>query len=56
MKYGVFFTAATILLFSACGCRGDLYLPREGDKARFDMIQTGLEFDIAREPTTQTDD
>ncbi|RQK03872.1 prokaryotic lipo-attachment site family protein [Neisseria meningitidis] len=35
MKYGVFFAAATALLLSACGYKGDLYLPKEGDKARF---------------------
>ncbi|MDO5059669.1 MAG: lipoprotein [Neisseria sp.] len=33
-------TAAALL--SACGYKGDLYLPREGDKARFGVIQTGL--------------
>ena len=42
MKYGVFFAAATALLLSACGYKGDLYLPKEGDKARFGVIQTGL--------------
>lgn len=43
MKYGVFFAAATALLLSACGYKGDLYLPKEGDKARFGVIQTGLQ-------------
>ncbi|WP_274585305.1 lipoprotein [Neisseria leonii] len=33
---------AAALLLSACGYKGDLYLPREGDKARFGVIQTGL--------------
>nr|WP_306807999.1 lipoprotein [Neisseria meningitidis] len=42
MKYGVFFAAATALLLSACGYKGDLYLPKEGDKARFGVIQTGF--------------
>ena len=42
MKYGVFFAATTALLLSACGYKGDLYLPKEGDKARFGVIQTGL--------------
>lgn len=40
MKYGVFFAAATALLLSACGYKGDLYLPKEGDTARFGAIQT----------------
>ena len=48
MKYGVFFAAATALLLSACGYKGDLYLPKEGDKARFGVIQTGLKFDTAK--------
>ncbi|HFC8465064.1 TPA: lipoprotein [Neisseria subflava] len=56
MKYGVFFAAATALLLSACGYKGDLYLPKEGDKARFGVIQTGLKFDTAKELTTQTND
>lgn len=43
MKYGVFFAAATALLLSACSYKGDLYLPKEGDKARFGVIQTGLQ-------------
>ncbi|EMU0659493.1 TPA: lipoprotein [Neisseria gonorrhoeae] len=42
MKYGVFFAAATALLLSACGYKGGLYLPKEGDTARFGVIQTGL--------------
>lgn len=33
---------AAVLLLSACGFKGDLYLPREDDKARFGVIQTGL--------------
>ncbi|ENX2056869.1 lipoprotein [Neisseria gonorrhoeae] len=41
MKYGVFFAAATALLLSACGYKGGLYLPKEGDTARFGAIQTG---------------
>lgn len=31
------------VLLSACGYKGDLYLPKEGDKARFGVIQTGLQ-------------
>lgn len=38
MKYGVFFAAATALLLSACGYKGGLYLPKEGDTARFGVI------------------
>ncbi|HFC3212763.1 TPA: lipoprotein [Neisseria gonorrhoeae] len=43
MKYGVFFATATALLLSACGYKGGLYLPKEGDTARFGVIQTGLQ-------------
>lgn len=56
MKYGVFFAAATALLLSACGYKGDLYLPKEGDKARFGVIQTGLKVHFSKEPTNQTND
>lgn len=27
---------------TACGYKGDLYLPKEGDKTQFGVIQTGL--------------
>lgn len=30
-------------LLAACGYKGDLYLPRENDKARFGVIQTGID-------------
>jgi predicted small lipoprotein YifL len=45
---------ATALLFTltACGYKGDLYLPREGDKAKFGPLQTGLPLP-ARQPITQ---
>ena len=33
---------AAALLLSACGYKGDLYLPREGDKNKFGPVQTGL--------------
>ena len=58
MKYGVFFAAATALLLSACGYKGDLYLylPKEGDKARFGVVQTGLKIHSSKEPTNQTND
>lgn len=32
------------LLLAACGYKGDLYLPKEGDQARFGPVQTGLQF------------
>lgn len=35
MKYGVFFAAATALLLSACGYKGDLYLPKEVRQGAF---------------------
>lgn len=37
---------------SACGFKGDLYLPKEGDKARFGVIQTGLGLQPTAAPTT----
>ncbi|EFM03632.1 hypothetical protein HMPREF0602_1882 [Neisseria meningitidis ATCC 13091] len=54
MKYGVFFAAATALLLSACGYKGDLYLPKEGDKARFGVIQTGLQLQSKPQSAPQT--
>lgn len=42
-----------IVALSACGYRGDLYLPKENDKARFGVIQTGLI--STAEPTTETE-
>lgn len=33
---------AAAVLLAACGYKGDLYLPKEGDKAKFGVIQTGL--------------
>ena len=56
MKYGVFFAAATALLLSACGYKGDLYLPKEGDKERFGVVQTSLKIHSSKEPTNQTND
>lgn len=29
---------------SACGYKGDLYMPKENDKTRFGVIQTGLDW------------
>ena len=31
-------------LLAACGYKGDLYLPKENDKAQFGVIQTGIDF------------
>ena len=43
---------------SACGYKGNLYLPKEGDKARFGVIQTGLQTDFSnpKVQSTQTED
>ena len=43
MKTTVFWLAAALFL-SACGYKGDLYLPKEDDQARFGVIQTGIQF------------
>lgn len=43
MKSSVFLSvAAASILLSACGYKGNLYLPKENDKARFGVIQTAL--------------
>ena len=34
----------TALLLAACGYKGDLYLPKQDDKAQFGAVQTGLQF------------
>ncbi|MDU4300934.1 MAG: lipoprotein, partial [Eikenella corrodens] len=45
---------AAALLLSACGYKGDLYLPKESDRARFAPVQTGLQFSpIAPMPDVQ---
>ena len=49
MKTTVFWLAAALFL-SACGYKGDLYLPKEDDQARFGVIQTGIQF-TPKEPT-----
>lgn len=33
----------TATLLTACGYKGDLYLPEKDDKARFGPVQTGLD-------------
>ncbi|QEY23422.1 LPS translocon maturation chaperone LptM [Neisseria animalis] len=54
MKSGAFFTVLSALLLSACGFKGDLYLPKENDKAKFGIIQTGLPiFKPSQEPTSK---
>lgn len=35
---------SSTLLLSACGYKGDLYLPKKNDKAQFGAIQTGFQF------------
>ena len=32
------------LALTACGFKGDLYLPKENDKNKFGVIQTGIDF------------
>ena len=32
------------LTLAACGVKGDLYLPKENDKNKFGVIQTGIDF------------
>ncbi|MDO4641840.1 MAG: lipoprotein [Neisseria sp.] len=44
--------AALLALLSACGYKGDLYLPKENDKAKFGPVQSGLQFE-SKEPTTR---
>ncbi len=34
----------TALILAACGHKGDLYLPKQDDKAQFGAVQTGLQF------------
>ncbi len=38
----VWLTILAGLLLSACGFKGDLYLPKEDDKSQFGVIQTGI--------------
>ena len=43
---------ATALLFTltACGYKGDLYLPKQDDKAQFGVVQTGLQTGLPNQP------
>ena len=34
---------AVILPLAACGFKGNLYMPKENDKAKFGPVQTGLD-------------
>ena len=36
--------ALLALTLTACGFKGDLYLPQENDKHKFGVIQTGIDF------------
>lgn len=40
MKLPILFTA--VLALSACGFKGDLYLPKDNDDAVFAPVQTGV--------------
>ncbi|MBR3482228.1 MAG: lipoprotein [Neisseriaceae bacterium] len=40
MKLAIIF--ATLFALSACGFKGDLYLPHDDDDATFSPIQTGV--------------
>lgn len=51
---------SSILTVAACGFKGDLYLPKENDNARFGVIQTGIDFSrptprTASEPTSPSE-
>ncbi|MDF7675376.1 lipoprotein [Neisseriaceae bacterium ESL0693] len=36
------FSLVLMSLLTACGYKGNLYLPKEGDKTQFKPVQTGL--------------
>ena len=40
----------TALLLAACGYKGDLYLPKQDDKAQFGVVQTGLQTGLPNQP------
>lgn len=40
-----FLTVIATNCLAACGYKGDLYLPKEGDKAKYGPVQTGLTID-----------
>lgn len=41
------------MTLTACGYKGDLYLPKENDKNQFGVIQTGLEFTRPQDTASQ---
>lgn len=43
-----------MLALSACGYKGDLYLPKENDKNQFGVIQTGIDFKRPNSNPSQT--
>lgn len=44
MNKSFLFVMGLLPLLAACGYKGDLYLPKENDDARFGVIQTGIDF------------
>ncbi|MDO4998466.1 MAG: lipoprotein [Neisseria sp.] len=55
MKKRFYFAIAALLCLSACGYKGDLYLPKDGDKARFGVIQTGLDVQPVHNTPSQSE-
>lgn len=41
----IVYMSVVCVLLSACGYKGDLYLPKENDRQTFGVIQTGLGLD-----------
>ncbi len=52
-----FILLTCVLALTACGYKGDLYLPKENDKNQFGVIQTGLDFTPNQtvQPTTPSE-
>lgn len=42
----ILFTLSCLIVLSACGYKGALYLPKTNDNNRFDIIQTDVQSDI----------
>lgn len=53
MKITLFLLTSAIIL-SGCGYKGDLYLPKKDDSAKFGVIQTGLQIE-STDPSHQTE-
>lgn len=53
-RYAVFLLLFTTL--SACGFKGDLYLPKDDDNAKFSPIQTGIGLKPPTQEENQNDD